>query len=361
MAPNHRFQNSQVQRHKNRFNRLFQRFIQIFTTPDHPLVIFLDDLQWADSASLKLIQLLIGETETAYLLLIGAYRDNEVYPAHPLMLTLEELQKAQATVNQITLAPLTQTSLNNLVADTLACFPANAEPLTNLVFQKTGGNPFFATQFLKSLYQDGLISFDYPSTDAAQPENTSLQGAHISNLIGGSGWQCDIAQVRARVIGDDVVEFMTDRLQRLSTQTQNLLKLAACIGNQFDLSTLAIVYEHTQPNTAADLWQALQEGLILPQSEVYKFYLDLAGEGEQGIGNREQRGVRSQESGVRSQERSLYPLSIPPTPTYKFLHDRVQQAAYSLIPDAEKTVYPSDNRATITQKHSSGRDRRTHF
>ncbi|MEO1402088.1 MAG: AAA family ATPase [Cyanobacteria bacterium J06635_1] len=320
---------------QNRFNLLFQRFIQVFTTEAHPLVIFLDDLQWADLASLKLIQLLIAETETAYLLMIGAYRDNEVYPAHPLMLTLEEIHKTQARVNQITLAPLAQASLNELVADTLSCSLAQANLLTDLVFQKTGGNPFFATQFLKSLYQDGLISFDYPqlmaSAEPPTPLDPTLVGEEESVEIGGRGWQCDIAQVRALAASKDVVEFMATRLQRLSPQTQTILKLAACIGNQFDLTTLAIVYEQTPPETATDLWEALQEGLVLPQSEVYKFYLEPTG---QEVGEiRQEKGASVNHAHAATGGKA----TLPTSPLfYKFLHDRVQQAAYTLIPDAEK-------------------------
>ena len=131
---------------QNRFNLLFQKFIQVFTTKEHPLVVFLDDLQWADSASLKLMQLLMSESENGYLLLIGAYRDNEVFPAHPLMLTLEEIAKSQAIVNTINLIPLKQESLNKLVGDTLNCSGEIAQPLTQLIYQKTQGNPFFSTQ-----------------------------------------------------------------------------------------------------------------------------------------------------------------------------------------------------------------------
>ena len=131
---------------QNRFNLLFQKFIQVFTTKEHPVVIFLDDLQWADSASLKLMQLLMSESDSKYLLLIGAYRDNEVFPAHPLMLTIEEIVKEEAIVNTITLTPLKQESLNQLVADTLDCSGEIAQPLTQLIYQKTQGNPFFSTQ-----------------------------------------------------------------------------------------------------------------------------------------------------------------------------------------------------------------------
>ncbi len=273
---------------QNRFNRLFQKFINVFTTAEHPLVIFLDDLQWIDSASLKLMQLLISETDTHYLLLIGAYRDNEVSPAHPLMLTLEDIQKTNAVVNQMTLAPLAQPSLNRLIADTLSCPPERAVPLTTLVIQKTQGNPFFTNQFLKFLHEEELIAFDFDC----------------------GYWQCDIAQVKARALTDNVVEFMASQLQKQPSNTQNVLKLAACIGNQFDLATLAIVHEKSQTETAADLWKALQDGLILPTSDFYKFY-------------------QAKES-VEIAE--VQALSV----SYKFLHDRVQQAAYSLIPEAQK-------------------------
>ncbi|MBR8841147.1 MAG: serine/threonine-protein kinase PknK, partial [Stigonema ocellatum SAG 48.90 = DSM 106950] len=204
---------------QNRFNLLFQKFTQVFTSASHPLVMFLDDLQWADSASLKLMQLLMADT--SHLLLIGAYRDNEVNSAHPLMLTLGEMQKNQATINTITLAPLSQRQVNQLVADTLKCTENVAWSLGQLVSQKTQGNPFFATQFLKALHLDGLIQFDFES----------------------GCWQCDIVQVSQQAVTDDVVAFMAFQLRKLPQSTQEMLQLAACIGNQFDLATLAIVAE----------------------------------------------------------------------------------------------------------------------
>ncbi|MEG4960322.1 MULTISPECIES: AAA family ATPase [unclassified Microcoleus] len=284
---------------QNRFNLLFENFIQIFTTKEHPLVIFLDDLQWADSASLKLIQLLMSASDNCYLLLIGAYRDNEVFPAHPLMLTLAEIQKTEAKVNTITLAPLDRSDVNSLVADTLACSTALALPLTELVYQKTLGNPFFSTQFLKSLHEDGLIEFNFEARY----------------------WQCDIARVRTLALTDDVVEFMALQLRKLPTRTQEVLKLAACIGNQFDLATLAIVDENSPVETATALWKALQDGLILPITEVYKFY-QTEENSESVIGN--------------GQEFDQLSITHDQVPKYKFLHDRVQQAAYSLIPEDQK-------------------------
>ncbi|MEH2433563.1 MAG: AAA family ATPase [Nostoc sp.] len=273
---------------QNRFNLLFQKFIQVFTTLEHPLVMFLDDLQWADSASLNLLQLLMSEASSGYLLILGAYRDNEVFPAHPLMLTLEQIQQAEAIVNTITLEPLVEITVNQLVADTLSCPQELAQPLTQLVYQKTQGNPFFTTQFLKALHEEGWIQF--------QPE------------LG--YWQCDLASVRQLALTDGVVEFMALQLQKLPVDTQEVLKLAACIGNQFDLKTLARVSETSLVNMASNLWTALQEGLILPISETYKFF-------QSNNSDNIDRGGE---------------IVVP----YKFLHDRVQQAAYSLIPEDQK-------------------------
>jgi predicted ATPase/signal transduction histidine kinase len=271
---------------QNRFNLLFQKFIAVFTSPEHPLVMFLDDLQWADSASIQLIKLLMEDQK--HLLLLGAYRDNEVSPAHPFMLMVEELQKTGATVNTITLKPLGFKDTNNLVADTLNCSTELSQSLTELIVRKTQGNPFFTTQFLKALHEDGHIIFN------------DEQGY----------WECDIVKINTLSLTSDVVEFMAQQLQKLPEKTQNILKLAACIGNQFDLETLAIVSQQSSADTATDLWKALQEGLILPQTQIYKFYL--------------------------SQNESNGNIDHNERVSYRFLHDRVQQAAYSLIPEKQK-------------------------
>ncbi|WGV25842.1 trifunctional serine/threonine-protein kinase/ATP-binding protein/sensor histidine kinase [Halotia branconii] len=287
---------------QNRFNLLFQKFIAVFTTAEHPLVMFLDDLQWADLASLQLIKLLMEDRR--YLLLLGAYRDNEVQAAHPFILTVEELKKAGKTVNTITLAPLTLSDTNQLVADTLHCTTERDSfgvasltlPLTKLIDRNTQGNPFFLTQFLKSLHEDGQITFN------------CHQGY----------WECDIAQIKALSLTDDVVEFLTYQLQKLPNKTQNVLKLAACIGNCFDLKTLAIVSQQSPTNAATALWKALQEGLIVPTSQSYKFF--------QAENSELDSQARVDDRGVNL--------------TYRFLHDRIKQAAYKLIAeDGKQTTH----------------------
>jgi predicted ATPase/signal transduction histidine kinase len=269
---------------QNRFNLLFQKFIKVFTTAKHPLVLFLDDLQWADVASLQLIKLLMNDN--GYLLILGAYRDNEVSPAHPFILTVEELKKAQVITNTINLTPLAFDDINHLVADTLNCKQELAQPLTQLIDRKTKGNPFFTTQFLKALHEDGQILFN-------------------RNLC---YWECDISQVNTLTLTDDVVEFMALQLQKLPAETQRILKLAACVGNQFDLATLAIVSEQLPTEAATALWKALQEGLILPTNQVYKFFHGPEQSASQELVN----------------------------PAYRFLHDRIQQAAYCLIPHNQR-------------------------
>ncbi|AFY66010.1 ATP-binding sensor histidine kinase [Geitlerinema sp. PCC 7407] len=289
---------------QNRFNLLFQKFIQVFTSQEHPLVIFLDDLQWADTASLKLMQLLLSEADSHYLLVIGAYRDNEVTAAHPLMLTIDMLRQAEVSIRAIALSPLSGQDLNQLVAETLSELPENVQLLTDLIYQRTQGNPFFSSQFFKSLYEDKLITFDYSS----------------------GCWQWRLSDIRTLSFTEDVVEFVAAQLQKLPTQTQEVLKLAACVGNQFDLSTLAIVSERSLAEVAQDLWPALKENLILPQGDSYKLFQ------EEDFGSQAGHLEVNQSHFSNAFSESLEAESC----VYKFLHDRVQQAAYSLIPIDQK-------------------------
>ncbi|MEZ2318540.1 MAG: AAA family ATPase [Microcoleus sp.] len=280
---------------QNRFNRLFKEFLRVFAQKEHPLVIFLDDLQWADSATLKLMQALITDPDQEYLLLIGAYRDNEVSPTHPLIQTVEEIEKTGTVVNNIVLEPLDLENVTEIVADTLNNSTEKVKNLAELICNKTGGNPFFVTQLLQALYQENLLKFDF------------------STLEGKSGWNWSIDEIQAIGITDkSVVELVASRIEKLPAATQEVLKLAACVGDKFALDVLSLVSEESANTTATELDSALQAGLILPLSDAYRIPLvfDTA----------ESINLKLDTSRV----------------SYRFLHDRVQQAAYSLIPEDQK-------------------------
>ncbi len=272
---------------QNRFNLVFQNFIRVFCQPQHPLVIFLDDLQWADSATLKLIELMMTDEQTKYLFLIGAYRDNEVSSTHPLIMTLESLRNQESIINYIALSPLEIDHVTNLIAETLHSDRESVKSLAELVISKTNGNPFFVNQFLKTLYQENLLTFELPQSGNK------------------GGWQWNVAQIEQCAITDNVVELMIQKLKKLPESTQQILRLVACLGNQFDLNTLCLINEKEASATFQALLPAIKEGLILPSSELE----------------------------AKSVELIHYPLLIL---NYKFLHDRVQQAAYTLIDDSQK-------------------------
>ena len=270
---------------QNRFNLVFGNFIQVFTQAEHPLVIFLDDLQWADRSSLNLLQQLMTASDRGYLYLIGAYRDNEVSAADPLMLALGKLKETGTAVSHISLPPLDLPHIVQFIADTLKGTPEETSLLAKLVQAKTGGNPFFLIEFTKSLYTEELVTFD--------------------NQRG--GWHWELEQIREREMTDNVVELMAAKVQKLGQKTQGVMKLAACMGNRFDLGTLATVYEKPPRETAADLWEAVAESMVTPMGDGYKLMeLDVEG------------------------------LADEVMVEYKFAHDRIQQAVYSLIPEEDR-------------------------
>ncbi|MCA1993408.1 MAG: serine/threonine-protein kinase PknK, partial [Coleofasciculus sp. S288] len=273
---------------QNRFNLVFQSFIRVFAQPEHPLVIFIDDLQWADIASLKLIQLLMTAQDSQYLFFIGTYRDNEVSAAHPLMLTVDEIGQAGVTINQISLLPLSLFHINQLISDTLKCSPDETLSLAKLIQIKTEGNPFFINEFLKSLYSEKLLNFDRSQRR----------------------WQWNLERIKARGITDNVIELMANKIKQLGAIAQRALQLAACIGSQFDVQTLAIVLEKSPNETALDLHEAVAENLVIPLSDAYK-----------AVGEWDSQKLND---------------SLAIAVEYKFAHDRIQQAAYSLIPTQEK-------------------------
>ncbi len=230
---------------QNRFNRVFQQFVRVLSCMDHPLVLFLDDLQWADTASLKLLQLVLSDPQMQSLLIIGAYRSNEVHETHPLMRTLATLKQDGIEPQMLYLDPLNLSQIAQLLADTLDQTTETVYPLAQLILGKTGGNPFFINEFLKTLEAEHLIVFD-PSIQT---------------------WNWSLAQIESQQITDNVVDLMTAKLQKLSQSVQHLLCYAACIGPTFDLPILSLVADQTPTEISQILEPALLSGLILQKSQ----------------------------------------------------------------------------------------------
>lgn len=272
---------------ENRFHFVFEAFVRAFASAEHPLTVFLDDLQWADLPSLSLVGRFLTDPETSHMLLVGAYRDNEVDASHPLMLAVERLRRQGAEIETITVPPLTLEHASAFVADAVARPVEDVETLAALAHEKTGGNPFFLGQFLISLHDAGLIRFD----------------------DGRRRWTWDLDAIGALGSTDNVVELMLRKLRSLAEPTRVALRTAAAIGNAFDLRTLAIAMATPALDAAKGLHEALREGLVVPLGSEYMF-LD-----------------------GRLDERAEAAGDAPAPVEYRFLHDRVQQAAYALVPD----------------------------
>ena len=252
---------------ESRFHMVFRSFLGVFARQEHPLALFLDDLQWLDAATLKLLEHLMTHPDVRHLLLIGAFRDNEVGTSHPLRQTLDAIRAAQAVVRDIALAPLSLDDVTEFVADTLHCEHDSAAPLAQLVHDKTLGNPFFAIQFLGALAEEGLLAFE--------PE--------------AAAWRWHLGRIRAKGYTDNVVDLMVGKLKRLSDTTQERLKQLACVGNTAEIATLTLVHGLSEEEIHGEFWEAVSTELIVRQDD-----------------------------------------------GYAFVHDRVQEAAYGLIPAGER-------------------------
>lgn len=297
---------------QSRFHMTMQNFMGVFSNRDHPLVLFLDDMQWSDLASLQLLHLLVTDPVRQCLLVICAYRDNEVNPTHPLMVTLNELRKTAAIVQDIVLHPLELEHINQLLADTLACPPQETWAFAEVVLNKTGGNPFFLNQFLKVLYQEQLLWFD----DSA------------------GSWKWNLEHIQAISSTENVVEFVMGNLRKLAPETQRMLQLAACIGSQFNLHLLSVIAEQPPDATAHDLWEALQQGVILPLDAEYAILSPSADD-----------------------PKLFRALMADIQVSYRFLHDRVQQAAYALIPaDQTRQVHLTIGRLMLADTRTEERE-----
>ncbi|MEO9484572.1 MAG: ATP-binding sensor histidine kinase [Ekhidna sp.] len=264
---------------QNRLNYLFSSFIKAIATADHPVVLFIDDLQWADSASLSLLNVLMSNKELNYFMCICAYRDNEVSSDHLFSITVSEIRKKGGKVSEIKIGNLGMANTQQLITDSIN-LPIDAiHSLSNLVFDKTHGNAFFVTQFLKKLAEESLLYFDHQERK----------------------WKWNIEKINERNITDNVVELLAGKIIFLPEETLEYLKVAACIGNMFDTETLEAGHDQkTKSINSSEELDPVLEALRAALAEGY----------------------------------------ITPTEhQFRFIHDRIQQAVYSLIPDEEKSAF----------------------
>ncbi|NEO55778.1 MAG: AAA family ATPase [Okeania sp. SIO3B5] len=281
-----------VNESQNRFNLIFGNLIRVFSNNNHPLTIFLDDLQWADLASLTLIEQILFAEKTEYLLLVGAYRNNEVDVGHPLLNSLERIKEKYKEIQEITLQPLSQKEIVSLIGETFNQIQGT-HYLAELVWQKTGGNPFFINEFLQALSTEKLLQFDHQSRT----------------------WQWKIEEIEARGFSDNVVEMMVEKLQKLPQSSQEILSMAAFWGAEFDLEIISLITQKSPQEIFEYLKIAMERNLIVPKSELDENLL------------------------IQS---------------YQFSHDRIQQAAYALIPEWRKAITHYYIGQVILEKISPG-------
>ncbi|WP_141734499.1 protein kinase domain-containing protein [Oligoflexus tunisiensis] len=255
-------------------------FFQACARKEHPLIIFLDDLQWADTASINLIQDLILSHRIQHMLIICAWRNNEVGITHPFAEMIEKLNEEACSPRQLRLGPIREQDVEKIIADTLHKSHSEVSDLTHVIYKKTEGNPFFINVLLKTLFHEGLIRF------------ARDRGC----------WMWDLAAIEAYPAPDDVVQFLIEKFGKLPESSTEALKIASCLGNEFDLATLAELLQKDRAHVMSDLQDSIKTGLIMPLSSQYRYLSDTA---------------------------KIDPSHI--NINLKFQHDKIQQAAYNLI------------------------------
>ncbi len=282
---------------RNRFQSVFLNFIRAFADREHPLVIFLDDLQWADRATLELLKVAFDDMKTPFMMVVGAFRDNSIEDLKHLTATLEKIEQPQTHIIRVHLEPLSPAAANRMIADTLEADSNEVIVLSEKICSKTGGNPYFTKEFLKTFHREGAIYHDRTN----------------------GRWQWSIRAIRKTSVTDNVVDLMIRKIYILPPDVARLLMLAACIGSRFDLKTLCLISHENFNDTLALLWQALREELIeSARDNEVQLIQALA------VKNKDEK---------RSKTQSVAQI---PLITFSFVHDRVQEAAYGMFSAREK-------------------------
>jgi predicted ATPase/signal transduction histidine kinase/CheY-like chemotaxis protein len=235
---------------QNRYNFYFQRFVRVFADKKHPLVLFLDDLQWADSASLNLVKVLITDPETRYLFIIGAYRDNEINESHKLLKTIDEISSAGIKIKNIYLKPLDENNVNDFISGIIRSYE-NIFALSSVIYKKTQGNPFFVIELIKTLYKDNLLMFNRDS-----------------------GWMWDVEAIKQTKATDNVIELLANKFIRLPKHVQDKLKICACLGNNFNIEILSELFNKSVIETAFEMSDLINEGFVTLSGKLFKFSHD---------------------------------------------------------------------------------------
>ena len=312
-----------AQENANRFYLVFQNFIKVLSNENHPLAIFLDDLQWADSASLALIQNLIEDDSVKYLFFMLAYRDNEVDGTHPFQLLIDDLKKSSFKLEKLILKPLDIENIQLILQDSLHSSSGEVSEIATIVHSKTGGNPFFINEFLKQLYKDDLIYFNYE---------------HAS-------WKWKLEEIKKIKVSENVVDLLIEKILKLEDSTQEILKLTSCIGNIFDLATLSLINKKSILETSNELKNAINSEMIVPIGDTYRLV----------------------DTMVETPENSKLNLKTAKSIKYRFQHDRVQQASYELLENERKFKLRLEigrilyNNTEITKKEEAIFDIVNHF
>jgi len=274
---------------QSRFMLVFHQFIRALASIEHPLVLFLDNLQWIDSASLELFKSLLLDRELHYFLLIGCYRNNEVNAEDPLMDVLKKLKIENVPMKELEIAPLTKNDIQNLLADSFNVTTIEVDDLAEVLLAKTQGNPFFINELLKKMYHENHLKFSYETRK----------------------WQWDLEQIRQEPVTENVVNLLVKRIQKLSKEVRELLEVCALMGHTFDLNTISVISGDSLAQTAIYILVSIEANLIAPVNDNSYRLLE---------------GMKA-EIVLKTDEKILF----------SFIHDNVQQAAYQLIPEEKKS------------------------